>query len=59
MSIQFTVITEYVDPNYENIYPVEYTKLMDAIPLKANFGESYLITISGDKMNGYKAVLEP
>lgn len=59
MSIQFTVITEYVDPNNENIYPVEYTKLMDAIPLKANFGESYLITISGDKMNGYKAVLEP
>lgn len=59
MSIQFTVITEYVDPNYENIYPAEYTKLMDAIPLKANFGESYLITISGDKMNGYKAVLKP
>ena len=59
MSIQFTVITEYVDPNNENIYPVEYTKLMDAIPLKANFGESYLITISGYKMNGYKAVLEP
>ena len=59
MSIQFTVITEYVDPNYENIYPSEYTKLMDAIPMKANFGESYLITISGDKMNGYKAVLKP
>lgn len=59
MSVQFTVITEYVEPNYENIYPAEYTKPMDAISVKANFGESYFITISGDKTNGYEAVLEP
>lgn len=58
MSIKFTVITEYVDPNYDNIYPAEYTKPLDAIHLKANFGETYFITISGDKTNGYKAVLE-
>lgn len=55
--IQFTVITEYVDPNYENIYPLELTKPMDPISLKANYGESYFITISGDKTSGYKAVL--
>ncbi|MGM9592253.1 MAG: hypothetical protein ACI3VK_06015 [Oscillospiraceae bacterium] len=59
MSIQFSVITEYVDPNYENVYPAEYTKPLDPISLKANFGETYYITISGDKINGYKAVLEP
>ena len=58
MSIQFEIITEYVDPNYENIYPAEYTKPLEAIDLKANFGNSYNITISGDKANGYKAALE-
>jgi len=58
LSIQFTVITEYVDPNIDNIYPAEYTVPMDAISLKANFGESYSIIISGDRVNGYKAVLE-
>ena len=58
MSVQFEIITEYVDPNYENIYPAEYTKPMNAIDLYANFGESYNITISGDKVNGYEAVLE-
>ena len=57
MSIQFTVITEYVDPNYENVYPAEYTKPLEPISLKANFGGTYYITISGDKTNGYKAVL--
>ena len=58
MTIQFTIITEYVDPNYENIYPEEYTKKMNTISLHAKFGESYYITITGDKTNGYEAVLE-
>ena len=31
---------------------------MDAIALHAKFGESYYITITGDKINGYEAVLE-
>ena len=59
MSIRFTVITEYEDPNYENIYTPEYTKPMEAISLNAHFGETYAVAISGDKINGYKAVLEP
>lgn len=58
MTIQFTIITEYVDPNYENIYPEEYTKKMNTISLHAKFGESYYITITGDNTNGYEAVLE-
>ncbi len=59
LTIKFTVITEYVAPNYENIYPEEYTKIIEApISLKAHYGESYSITISGDKMNGYEAALE-
>lgn len=59
LTIKFTVITEYVDPNYDNIYPKEYTKIIETpIFLKAHYGESYSVTISGDKTNGYEAALE-
>ena len=58
LSIQFTVITEYFEPNYEAIYPEECTIPIDAISLSASFGQSYAITISGDMTNGYQAVLE-
>ncbi len=57
-SIQFRIITEYVDPNYENIYPEEITKyIREPISWEARFGETYFVTITGDKTNGYKAVL--
>ena len=58
MSIQFRIITDYVDPNFENIYPEELTKHIDLISWKAYFGEFYFITITGDKNTGYKAVLK-
>ena len=58
LSMQFRIITEYVTPNYENIYPDDITKYMEPISWDANFGESYFITITGDKTNGYKAVLK-
>lgn len=57
LSIQFRIITEYVAPNYENVYPNDITKYMEPISWEAHFGESYFITITGDKTNGYKAVL--
>ncbi len=57
LSMQFRIITEYVNPNYENIYPEDLTEYLDSISWKAHFGESYLITITGDKISGYKAVL--
>ena len=57
LSVQFRIITEYVDPNYENVYPDDITKYMEPISWEAHFGESYFVTITGDKTNGYKAVL--
>ena len=57
LSMQFRIITEYVTPNYENIYPDDITKFMEPISWEAHFGESYFITITGDRTNGYKAVL--
>lgn len=59
LTIKFRIITEYVDPNYDNIYPEEYTKIIEpSISLKAQYGEVYFIIISGDKTNGYKVTLE-
>lgn len=57
LSMQFRIITEYVAPNYENVYPDDITKYMEPISWDAHFGESYFITITGDKTNGYQAVI--
>ena len=57
LSMQFRIITEYVAPNYENVYPEDITKYMEQISWEAHFGESYCITITGDQTNGYQAVL--
>ncbi len=56
LSIQFRIITEYVDPNYENIYPENITKFLEKISFEAHFGESYSFTIIGDNINGYKLI---
>ena len=58
LSLRFTVVTEYCEPNYENTYPAEYQIPLDAITIPAKFGASYSIRITGDKANGYRAVLE-
>ena len=58
LSLRFTVVTEYCEPNYENTYPADYQIPMDVITFPASFGESYSIRITGDKTNGYQAVLE-
>ena len=57
LSIQFRVITEYMPPNYENIYPDAITKYMEPVSWEAHFGKSYFLTITGDKTNGYQVVL--
>lgn len=57
-SIQLRIITECVDPNYENIYPEDITRYIEPISWEAHFGKSYFITITGDKINGYQAVLQ-
>lgn len=41
LSIKFRIITEYVEPNFENTYPKELTKVLNPISLKADYGEVY------------------
>lgn len=58
LALRLRVITEYFEPNYESFYPEEYTVLLDPISFQASFGETYHITITGDRENGYQAVLD-
>lgn len=58
LSVQLRIITEYVEPNYENIYAQDITRYIDPVSWEAHFGESYYITITGDNRNGYIAVLK-
>lgn len=57
LSVQFRVITEYVAPNYENIYPDGLTRYMEPIAWDARFGEAYRLTITGGSADGYTAAL--
>lgn len=57
LKLYFKVVTKYVDPNYEDIYPEEYTKVMKPLTINAKYGETYKITITGDNVNGYQAIL--
>ena len=58
ISIQFRIITEYAEPNFENIYPEHLTKKID-VPISwiAQFGKEYFVTITGDNQSGYTAEL--
>ena len=56
LTLGFRIITEYCDPNYENIYPEELTVYIDPISFPASFGDTCHITITGDHAHGYQAV---
>lgn len=58
LTIQFKIITDCTEPDMDFNYPEKYTKILEPISLKAKFGKVYNITISGDKINGYKAFLK-
>ena len=57
LTVRFTVVTEYCDPNYDNIYPEGDMIPMEALSFRADFGGTYSIAITGDKAHGYQAAL--
>lgn len=57
LTIVFTVVTEYCEPNYENIYPEELMIPLEPVSFMAEFCRTYEIVITGSKSDGYKAVL--
>lgn len=54
-SIQIRIINEYVQPNFENIYDEDITEYTYPITFNAEFGNSYYISVIGNKQIGYKA----
>ena len=58
VSVRFTVVTEYADPNFDNIYPEETMIALEPLSFTARYGETVSIRIEGDRENGYRAMLE-
>ena len=54
VAMHFTVVTQYFDPNYDNIYPDAYTIPAGTVSFTAQFGEIYYVTITGNKDDGYQ-----
>ena len=54
LTIRFRIITEYIDPNYENLYPDSLTRTLAPISFEARFGEAYSFVITGNSNNGYQ-----
>lgn len=55
VTLSFSVVTEYFPPNYGNNYPQECVIHMPDISFAVQFGKSYDVPITGDKVNGYHA----
>ncbi|MBR0209082.1 MAG: hypothetical protein IJQ43_09310 [Oscillospiraceae bacterium] len=58
VTVRFTVVTEYADPNYDNIYPEETMIPLEPLSFTSPYGEIVSLRIEGDRINGYRAVLE-
>ena len=56
LTISFRIVTEYFDPNYENIYPEEFVIPVDEISFTAEWGNIYEIKLTGSSSAGYEAV---
>lgn len=57
VTLKFTVVTRYFDPNYDNIYPEAYMKPAGTVSFTGEFGKIYDVTITGSHDDGYQAVL--
>lgn len=58
LSMHFRIITNYVKPNFENIYPEDLTKVINPpITWNAKFHNTYTIVITGNHKQGYQAKL--
>lgn len=58
LKVRFSIITKYVAPNYENIYPEDLTERMDWMTIDARYGETYRFKVTGSADQGYQVVLE-
>ena len=57
ITLRFSVVTEYVDPNFENDYPDELVTSLDPVTVSARFGDTVRIVVHGGHDTGYWAEL--
>ena len=57
ITLRFSVVTEYADPNFENRYPAEMTSAIDPVTISARFGDTVRIVVRGGREEGYRAEL--
>ena len=57
LTVRFRIITEYTDPNFENVYPDEITRYLEPVSWNASFGTAYTVTIKGNRTDGYTAAV--
>ena len=58
VTVRFTVVTEYADPNFDNIYPEETMIALEPLSFSARYGNTVSIRIEGDRETGYRAILD-
>lgn len=55
VKLLFRLITEYTDPNFENIYPEEITESIAPLDLTVSYGQMFNLYITGNRDDGYQA----
>ena len=53
INMRFRIITEYQDPNFDNVYPESITSYLEPIEWTAHIGQEYKVRITGDEAKGY------
>ena len=57
LAIDFAIVTDTIEPNFENNYPPELVIPLERLVFEPTYGEVYQIMIRGDQSNGYTAEL--
>lgn len=56
LTLTFKIVTEYVEPNYEDNYLASLSFTLNPVQINAHYGNTYHITITSDE-NSYQAIL--
>ena len=57
LTLTFKIVTKYVEPNYDDNYPASSIIELKPLQIKAQYGNTYHITITTDDKNSYQASL--
>ena len=56
LTLTFKIVTEYVEPNYEDNYQASSIITLNPVQINAHYGNAYHITITSDE-NSYQSIL--